>query len=103
MRVCGVRNDVTQTPNLIMFTFKGGDIVSAKDKILEIMENYIHNVIMNQVDFLGGLSNISATIPPTPPLSINYLKSLIYINEVKDVFSDTILKLKEIELKLKGE
>lgn len=84
-----------------MFTFKGGDIVSAKDKILEIIENYIDNVITNQVDFLGALSNISATIPPTPPLSINYLKSLIYINEVKDVFSDTILKLKEIELKLK--
>lgn len=84
-----------------MFTFKGGDIVSAKDKILEIIENCIDNVITNQVDFLEALSNISATIPPTAPLSINYLKSLIYINEVKDVFSDTILKLKEIELKLK--
>ena len=77
--------------------------MSAKDKILEIMENYIHNVITNQVDFLGDISNISAKIPPTRPKSNNYLKSLIYVNEVKDVFSDTILKLKEIELKLKGE
>lgn len=75
--------------------------METKDKILDLIDNYIHNIIATQIDFLSDLSNIWATISPAPPQSISYINSLLYIKDVNTIFTDTILNLKKIELKMK--